>query len=173
MAQLPSLTRNAYDFVALSGNVSNGDSTSVNQGNNNVSGSGQGLTTRGVSFSLNGQRQTGTEILLDGVENVAVYSYAVGENVPIDSVQEYSVITNNFSAEYGRASGGVVNVTTRAGSNQFHVRQRCGGAAQGPVHSQSVWLPGRRPDFEKQTVYFSEYGVDARTKSGKFESGNS
>ena len=120
MAQLPSLTRNAYDFVALSGNVSNGDSTSVNQGNNNVSGSGQSLTTRGVSFSLNGQRQTGTEILLDGVENVAVYSYAVGENVPIDSVQEYSVITNNFSAEYGRASGGVVNVTTKAGTNQFH-----------------------------------------------------
>ena len=120
MAQLPSLTRNAYDFVALSGNVSNGDSTSVSQGNNNVSGSGQSLTTRGVSFSLNGQRQTGTEILLDGVENVAVYSYAVGENVPIDSVQEYSVITNNFSAEYGRASGGVVNVTTKAGTNQFH-----------------------------------------------------
>jgi hypothetical protein len=120
MAQLPSLTRNAYDFVSLSGNVSNGDSTSVNQGNNNVSGSGQSLTTRGVSFSLNGQRQSGTEILLDGVENVAVYSYAVGENVPIDSVQEYSVITNNFSAEYGRASGGVVNVTTRAGTNQFH-----------------------------------------------------
>ena len=51
---------------------------------------------------------------------MAVYSYAVGENVPIDSVQEYSVITNNFSAEYGRASGGVVNVTTRAGTNQFH-----------------------------------------------------
>ena len=120
MAQLPSLTRNAYDFVSLSGNVSNGDSTSVSQGNNNVSGSGQSLTTRGVSFSLNGQRQSGTEILLDGVENVAVYSYAVGENVPIDSVQEYSVITNNFSAEYGRASGGVVNVTTRAGTNQFH-----------------------------------------------------
>jgi hypothetical protein len=120
MAQLPSLTRNAYDFVALSGNVSNGDSTSVNQGNNNVSGSGQNLTTRGVSFSLNGQRQSGTEILLDGVENVAVFTYAVGENVPIDSVQEYSVITNNFSAEYGRASGGVVNVTTRAGTNQIH-----------------------------------------------------
>ena len=46
MAQLPSLTRNAYDFVSLSGNVSNGDSTSVSQGNNNVSGSGQSVATR-------------------------------------------------------------------------------------------------------------------------------
>ena len=188
MAQLPSLTRNAYDFVSLSGNVSNGDSTSVSQGNNNVSGSGQSLTTRGVSFSLNGQRQTGTEILLDGVENVAVYSYAVGENVPIDSVQEYSVITNNFSAEYGRASGGVVNVTTKAGTNQIprlrvgiqspgslygqHLRQRCGRSPQGPVHSQSVWLPGRRPYPQEQAVYLPKYGMDAGTKSGKFESGS-
>ena len=120
LGQLPSLTRNAYDFVALSGNVSGGDTTSVSQGNNSVAGSGQNLTTRGVSFNLNGQRQTGTEILLDGVENVSVFTYAVGENVPIDSVQEYSVITNNFSADYGRASGGVVNVTTKEGTNQFH-----------------------------------------------------
>jgi len=35
-------------------------------------------------------------------------------------VQEYSVITNNYSAEFGRASGGVVNVTTKAGTNKFH-----------------------------------------------------
>lgn len=120
MAQTPSLTRNPYDFVALSGNVSNGDSTSVAQGNNNVSGSGQGLTTRGVSFNINGQRQTGTEILLDGAENVGIFTVAVGQDVPLDTVQEYSIITSNYTAEYGRASGGVVNVTTKAGTNQFH-----------------------------------------------------
>lgn len=120
MAQLPSLTRNPYDFVAISGNVSNGDSTSNAQGNNNISGSGQSLTTRGVGFDLNGQRQTGTEILLDGAENVAIFTYSVGQDVPIDAVQEYSVITNNYSAEYGRASGGVVNVTTKSGTNNFH-----------------------------------------------------
>jgi hypothetical protein len=114
LAQLPSLTRNPYDFVVLSGNVSNGDSTT-----NNVN-SGQNLTSRGVGYSINGQRQTGTEILLDGVENISVFSFEVGEQVPIDSVQEYNIVTNNFAAEYGRASGGIVNLTTKQGTNRFH-----------------------------------------------------
>ncbi len=114
LSQLPSLTRNPYDFVTLSGNVSNGDNT------NNSMTSGQNLTARGVGFSINGQRESGTEILLDGVENVAIFGSIVGEDIPVDAVQEYSVITNNFSAEYGRASGGVVNLTTKAGSNAFH-----------------------------------------------------
>lgn len=119
MAQLPSLTRNPYDFVALSGNVSNGDSTTANGSGGNGQGS-QNLEGRGVNFSINGQRESGTEILLDGVENVNLFSVYPGQDVPIDSVQEYSILTNNFSAEYGRAAGGVVNVTTKAGTNQFH-----------------------------------------------------
>ena len=44
----------------------------------------------------------------------------MGQSVPLDSVQEFSVLTNNFSAEYGRASGGVVNVATKSGTNDFH-----------------------------------------------------
>ena len=117
--QLPSLTRNPYDFVAISGNVSSGDSTSTSSSALGVSG-GQNLTDRGVGFALNGQRETGTEILLDGVENIAVFNEGVGEDVPVDATQEYSVITNNFPAEYGRAAGGVVNVTTKAGTNAIH-----------------------------------------------------
>jgi len=89
MASLPSLTRNPYDFVAISGNVSNGDSTS------NGEMAGQELASRGVGFAINGQRESGTEILLDGVENVSVFGASVGENIPLDGVQEYSVITNN------------------------------------------------------------------------------
>ena len=112
LASLPSLTRNPYDFVALSGNISSGDSTTAG---NNVN-----ATTRGVGFNINGQRSTGTEILLDGVENIAVFGDGVGIKVPIDAVQEFRVVTSNFTPEYGRASGGVVNVTTRAGSNGFH-----------------------------------------------------
>jgi len=119
MAQLPSLTRNPYDFVAISGNVSNGDTTS-NGATMSNGGGGQELDNRGVGYSINGQRQSGTEILLDGVENIGVFAVTVGNNIPIDGVQEYSIITNNFSTEYGRASGGVVNVTTKSGSNAFH-----------------------------------------------------
>ncbi len=114
MAALPSLTRNPYDFVALAGIVSKGDSTTPNpMGSQNQTG-------RGVGFAINGQRSSGTEILLDGMENADLFTAGTGTAIPVDSVQEYSVITNNFGAEYGRASGGVVNLTTKSGTNAFH-----------------------------------------------------
>jgi hypothetical protein len=119
VASLPSLTRNIYDFVALSGNVSNGDSTSNSSGST-ITLSGQNINNQGVGYSINGQREVGTEILLDGVENAQIFTGSVGEQVPVDAVQEYSIVTSNFAAEYGRASGGVVNVTTKSGSNSFH-----------------------------------------------------
>lgn len=118
VSQLPSLTRNPYDFVALSGNISNGDSS--NSGNSQMGGNTQNATTRGVNFNINGQRSTGTEILLDGVENVSVFGDSVGIVVPIDAVNEFRVTTSNFEPQYGRASGGVVNVATKSGSNNFH-----------------------------------------------------
>lgn len=104
---LPSLTRNPYDFVALSGNVTE------DQGN--------GLAPRGANgMAINGQRAASTDILLDGAENVDLFTASVGQQVPLDSVQEFRVGTSNFSAEYGRASGGVVNVATKSGTNAFH-----------------------------------------------------
>ena len=57
------------------------------------------LASQGVGVAMNGQREAGTEILLDGAENVGIFSVTVGNQTPIDSVQEYSVVTNNFSAE--------------------------------------------------------------------------
>lgn len=114
LQQLPSLTRNPYDFVILSGNVSNGDNTTADMN------SSQNMAARGVGYSINGQRMSGTEILLDGVENIAVFGVSVGQLVPEDSIQEFSILTNNYSAEYGRASGGVVNVDTKAGTNDYH-----------------------------------------------------
>ena len=109
--QLPSLTRNIYDFVGLSGNVSQGDS---------AQGHTQNSTNLGVGYSLNGQRSSGTEILLDGVENIELFDDVVGLHVPVDSVGEYRVITSNFDPQYGRASGGVVSVVTSSGSNSFY-----------------------------------------------------
>ena len=114
MAQLPSLNRNPYDFVVISGNVSNGDNT------NSSMSSSQNLSARGVGYSINGQREASTEILLDGVENIGVFTVAAGQIVPADSIQEFSIITNNFGPEFGRASGGVVNVNTKSGTNQIH-----------------------------------------------------
>jgi outer membrane receptor protein involved in Fe transport len=120
VAQLPSLTRNPYDFVAISGNISNGDSSSSGSATGSTNTNSQNTYTRGVGFNINGQRSTGTEILLDGVENVSVFSEGIGVFVPLDAMQEFRVSTSNFEAQFGRASGGVVNVTTKAGANAFH-----------------------------------------------------
>lgn len=121
ISNLPSLTRNPYDFVSLSGDVSSGDQT-TNGGspNNTGSSSGQSVNGRGVGYSINGQRESGTEILLDGVENETIFTVSVGTNIPVDSIQEFSILTNNFSAEYGRASGGIVNVASKSGTNEIH-----------------------------------------------------
>lgn len=104
ITQLPTLTRNPYDLVATAGNVT----TSESQG------------ARGVGFSINGQRSASTNILLDGGENNDLFNATIGTSVPLDSVQEFRVITSDFTAEYGRASGGIVNVATRSGTNSFH-----------------------------------------------------
>ncbi len=103
VVELPTLTRNPYDLVATSGNVS--------EDNN---------SQRGAGYAINGQRSSDTDILLDGGENVDLFKANVGQSVPLDSVQEFSVLTNNFTAEYGRAGGGVVNVATKSGTNAFH-----------------------------------------------------
>jgi len=111
VAELPSLTRDPYDFVQTLGNV-NQDSSSGSGGIDQI--------TRGTGVSFNGARSASTNILLDGAENVDLYTTKVGQVVPLDSVQEFTVTTNNYSAEYGRASGGVVNVVTKGGTNNLH-----------------------------------------------------
>src|SRR5919107_2157824 len=111
--ELPTITRNPYNLVQLSGNAAT-DDPSTSQ--NDTSGTS---TYRGAGASLNGQRAASTNILLDGTDNNNSYTATVGQLIPLDSVQEFRVVTSNFSAEYGRASGGIVNVATRAGSNTF------------------------------------------------------
>jgi len=103
ITNLPTLTRNPYDLVATSGNVTEDQQSG-----------------RGAGVAVNGQRSSNTDILLDGGENVDLFTAVVGQSVPLDSVQEFRVATSNFTAEYGRAGGGVVNVTTKSGSNEFH-----------------------------------------------------
>jgi hypothetical protein len=120
VSQLPSLSRNPYDFVALAGNVSAGDASNSGDSRSNNTYQNGPSQTRGVGYSINGQRTSGTEVLLDGVENIAVFTDGIGAYVPIDAVQEFRVTTSNFEAQYGRASGGVVNVTTRVGTNALH-----------------------------------------------------
>ena len=84
-----------------------------------------GFTPREGSFNINGLRSTVNNFLIDGVDNNAYgtsnqgFSNQVMQPAP-DAVAEFKVVTNNMSAEYGRAAGGVINVAYRSGTNAFH-----------------------------------------------------
>jgi Carboxypeptidase regulatory-like domain/TonB-dependent Receptor Plug Domain len=85
----------------------------------------QTASSREASFNVNGQRSAFNNFLLDGLDNNNYGTSNQGfanENIPPspDAVSEFRVETNNYSAEYGRASGAVINVATRRGTNQFH-----------------------------------------------------
>lgn len=73
------------------------------------------------TFSVNGSRGRSNNFMIDGTENndISVAGQALQITNP-DSVQEVSVQTSNYDAEYGRAGGAVVNLITRTGTDQFH-----------------------------------------------------
>lgn len=75
----------------------------------------------GVTLSANGQRARSNNFTIDGVDNndlsIGGPNYFVRNP---DVVGEFQVVTNNFSAEYGRNQGAIVNIVSRSGSNQFH-----------------------------------------------------
>src|SRR5207302_10809584 len=71
-------------------------------------------------FSSNGQRSTSNNFLVDGIDNNDYFGGAAAQIPSIDSIQEFEVQSNTFSAEYGRNSGSVVNLATKSGSNERH-----------------------------------------------------
>jgi hypothetical protein len=87
----------------------------VSSGDNNFS------NTNGASVSVNGQRGRSNNFQIDGQSNndnsVAGPSIFLGNQ---DVIAEYQIVTNNFSAEYGRNMGSVVNYVTKSGTNKFH-----------------------------------------------------
>ncbi len=82
-------------------------------------------SSRDASFNVNGMRSSLNNFILDGIDNNSYgtsnqgFSNQVVQVSP-DAVEEFKVQTNNFSAEFGRAGGAVINATFRSGTNDFH-----------------------------------------------------
>lgn len=137
--------------------------------------SGRGNRGFGAQLSISGSRPTQNNYRLDGI---SINDYAnggpgsvLGGNLGVDAVEEFSVLTSNYSAEYGKTSGGVVNAISRAGTNQFHGnayefirnsaldarnffdptpippfrRNQFGASAGGPIHKDKTFFFG---DYE-------------------------
>jgi hypothetical protein len=84
----------------------------------------RGNRSFGNQITVNGARTIQNNYRLDGI---SINDYAngapgsvLGGDLGVDAIEEFSVLTSNYSTEYGRTSGGVVNAITRSGTNQFH-----------------------------------------------------
>lgn len=113
---LPLNGRNVLSLLGLQAGVTTRGG-SLNYANSALYPTGAGYL---VNNSVNGARGNQTSYRLDGGTNTNG-THGVANPFPSpDAVQEFSVQTNNFSAEYGGVVGGVVNVVTKSGTNQFH-----------------------------------------------------
>lgn len=71
-------------------------------------------------LSFNAQTARQNNVTIDGLDNNDIGSGSVRSTFSQDAVQEFQVVSDSYSAEFGRAIGGVVNIVTRGGGNQFH-----------------------------------------------------
>ncbi|MEI9814767.1 MAG: carboxypeptidase regulatory-like domain-containing protein [Acidobacteriota bacterium] len=149
IVQLP-LNGRAYSDLAL---------LSTNVHRSPLASSG---TPREGAFNVNGMRSTYNNFLLDGVDNNAYgtsnqgFANQVAQPSP-DAVAEFKIISNNYSAEYGRAGGAIVNAATKSGTNQFH------GTAYEFLRNTNLngigYVFGARPStFQKPTLHRNQFG---------------
>ena len=86
--------------------------------------SGTASATRGVQLNINGMGGRSNSFLIDGA-NMKGYAglatvTAADSTLGVETIREFRVVTNSFSADYGRAMGGIINIATKSGSNVVH-----------------------------------------------------
>ena len=110
---LPLNGRDVMQLVALTPGIT----TTPNYQNGNSNPSGD---IGGVGFSANGSRNVATEVLLDGSPQEVMGYNQPAYVPPPDAVEEFKVMTNSLSAEYGRTGGAVISMVHKSGTKDFH-----------------------------------------------------
>jgi hypothetical protein len=117
VADLPLNGRNFVELATLAPGVSQGDQPGDFFGG----GSSSETSIRGTfSLSVGGSRENRTDWLYDGVDNEELTSGAIAVVPSIDALQEFNVLTSNYSVEYGTRAGPTVLLISKSGTNQFH-----------------------------------------------------
>lgn len=122
----------------------------------------------GTQLSISGSRPQQSNYRLDGI---SVNDYAngspgsvLGGDLGVDAIQEFSVLTSNYSAEYGKTSGGVVNAISRSGTNQIH-----GSAYEflrnSALDARNFFDPAVIPEFRRNQFGASVGGPILKTKT--------
>jgi len=122
--QIENLPLNGRNFTQLATLV-----PGVNRGipGSNSSGGGSGTDAEtfrysefgGAALSVNGVREQFNNYLIEGVDNNESLVNSIAYLPPPEAIREFSVITTNASAEFGRAAGGIQNLVIKSGTNQF------------------------------------------------------
>jgi hypothetical protein len=114
MVALPLVSRDFTDLVLLTPGAHAGSAANLAEGGSPYAMRG------GANYSVNGAIAAGNSYLIDGVYNRNLWLNTLIIVPVVDAIQEYRVMTSNYSAQYGEAAGAVTEVETKSGSNQFH-----------------------------------------------------
>ena len=110
--ELPINGRSAFALIGLAANVKS-----------NAGPTQSGFADRGTNlsaFSINGGPTATNYFLVDGMVAIQSYYPDLNANLAVDAVQEFKVQSGTMSAQYGLTAGGVINVATKSGTNQYH-----------------------------------------------------
>ena len=172
ITELPLNGRNPIELVKLVPGVNNGPG---------------GVISQFGAFSVNGSRAISNHYMLDGGDNNDQQGGAPAIVPNPDSLQEFSIQTNNFGAEHGGAMGGVINAVTKAGTNEFHGSafdflrndaldavsfdaNRAGGTvAKGKLRRNQFGATVGGPFIKNRTFFFYSYeGTRERRAAARF-----
>ena len=108
---LPLLSRNYIQLALLAPGSVHPDSETLTSGDTPW-GAGRPY--------INGNREQANNFLLDGMDNNQVSDNLVGFSPSVDAIQEFTLITQNASAEFGNFQGGIISASIKSGTNQYH-----------------------------------------------------
>jgi hypothetical protein len=139
--------------------------------------------TFNFGFIANGSTPRGNNFVLDGTSNNAEWLGGTPLIYPsLDAIQEVQVQTLNFSAEYGRNNGAIVNIITKSGGNDFHgslfysgrntaldARNFFDNVEKGPLRQNQFGFSLGGPIIKDKTFFFMDYGGSRLTDSAPIE----
>ena len=153
---LPLLSRNYIQLALLAPGSVHPDPQTLT--------SGDGPKYAGRPY-INGNREQANNFLLDGMDNNQVSDNLVGFTPSVDAIQEFSLITQNASAEFGNFQGGVISTSIKSGTNQYHgnvfeffrndvlnanqLGERFSGTSEARTALEHVWRHVRRSHPEE------------------------
>jgi hypothetical protein len=172
MTEMPLNGRNAAALMSLVAGAVTADPSQADQGKTKT-------FPVAVTISTNGTRENMVSFRMDGAENIDNLSNVNAPFPAPDALQEFSVQTSNYSAEFGQNAGGVVNVITKSGTNQVH-GDAFGFVRNGDLDARNFFSPTTDPLKRSQfggtlggpvikdrTFFFVEYqGTRIRSNFG-------